>query len=61
MQTLRSTGSAHRKGSGYEKIIAKLGVDMARKPDAIRRLLEEAIAALRAVRLHYCGERNDAG
>lgn len=60
LQTLRSTGSAHRKGSGYEKIIAKRGVDPTRKPDAIRRLLEEATVALRALRLHYCGEREEA-
>ena len=57
LQTLRSTGSAHRKGSAYEKIIAKLGVDPARKPEAVRRLLEEATAALRVVYLHYCGDR----
>lgn len=61
LQTLRSTGSAHRKGSAYEKIIAKLGVDPTRKPDAVRRLLEEATAALHAVRLHYCGNRQDVG
>ncbi len=60
LQTLRSTGSAHRKGSGYEKIIAKLGVDPTRKADAVRRLLEEATAALRALRLHYCGDREGA-
>lgn len=54
LQTLRSTGSAHRKGSGYERIIARLGVDVGRKPDALRRILEEASAALRALRLHYC-------
>lgn len=53
LQTLRSTGSAHRKGSAYEKIIAKLGVDMARKPDTVHRLLEEATAALRAMRRFY--------
>jgi len=57
LQTLRSTGSAHRKGSAYEKIIAKLGVDPTRKPDAVRRFLEEASAALRALRKHYCGTR----
>ena len=56
LQTLRSTGSAHRKGSAYEKIVAKLGVDPRRKPDAVRRFLEEATVALRALRLHYCGE-----
>lgn len=57
LQTLRSTGSAHRKGSGYEKIISKLGIDPARKPVAVRRLLEEATAALRVLYLHYCGNR----
>ena len=57
LQTLRSTGSAHRKGLAYEKIIAKLGIDPARKPEAVRRLLEEATAALRALYLHYCGNR----
>lgn len=56
LQTLRSTGSAHRKGSAYEKIIAKLGVDPTRKPEAVRRLLGEATAALRAIYLHYCGD-----
>lgn len=61
LQTLRSTGSAHRKGAAYERIIAKLGVDPARRPDAGRRLLEEATAALRALRLHYCGKREGAG
>lgn len=61
LQTLRSTGSAHRKGSDYKRIIAKLGVDPTRKPDAVRRFLEEATAALRALRLHYCGEREGTG
>lgn len=61
LQTLRSTGSAHRKGSGYEKITAKLGVDVTRKPDVVRRILEEAAAALRALRLYYCGERKRSG
>ncbi|PJA78561.1 MAG: hypothetical protein CO149_03320, partial [Nitrospirae bacterium CG_4_9_14_3_um_filter_51_5] len=61
LQTLRSTGSAHLKGSGYEKIIAKLGVNPARKPDAVRRLLEEASAALRALRLYYCERQENAG
>ncbi|HHT9105128.1 MAG TPA: hypothetical protein ACFYD7_04555 [Candidatus Wujingus californicus] len=61
LQTLRSTGSAHRKGSGYEKIIAKLGVSPTRKPDTVRRLLEKATAALRALRLHYCGKQEYTG
>ena len=56
LQNLRSTGSAHRKGSGYEKIIAKLSVDPKKKPDTVRRLLEETIVALNALRIFYCGE-----
>ncbi len=60
LQTLRSTGSAHRKGSGYERIIAKLGVDATRKPDAVRRLLEEATGVLHALRLHYVDRREGA-
>lgn len=60
LQTLRSTGSAHRKGSGYERIIAKLGVDATRKSDAVRRLLEEATGALHALRLHYVDRREGA-
>jgi hypothetical protein len=39
LQLLRSTGSGHRKGSAYEKTIARLGVDPSRKPDAFARLL----------------------
>ena len=61
LQTLRSTGSAHRKGSGYDKIAERLGIQAPRKPDAVRRLLEEATAALQSLRLHYCGQQNDTG
>ena len=61
LQTLRSTGSAHRKGSGYDKIIARLGIQSSRKPDAVRRLLREATVALQALRLHYCGQQDDTG
>lgn len=59
LQTLRSTGSAHRKGSGYKKIIARLGIQSSRKPDAVRRLLREATVALQSLRLHYCGQQED--
>ena len=58
LQTLRSTGSAHRKGSGYDKIVASLGIKSSKKPDAIRRLLEKATAALQTLRLHYCGQQD---
>jgi hypothetical protein len=40
---------------------SQLGVDPTRRPDAVRRFLEEATAALCALRLHYCGERGGAG
>lgn len=55
LQTLRSTGSAHLKGSAYEKVIARLGIDPTAKADAVRRFLQEATEGLRAIRLHYCG------
>jgi hypothetical protein len=55
LQTLRSAGSAHRKGSAYEKIVARLGVDPTKKADAVQRFLEEATEGLRAIRIHYCG------
>jgi hypothetical protein len=55
LQTLRSTGSAHRKGSAYEKIAAKLGVDPMRRADAVRRLMEGATTGLRTIRRYYCG------
>jgi hypothetical protein len=57
LQLLRSTGSGHRKGSGYDKAIARLGVDPSRKPDAVARLLEEAVGVLRALRMTYIDER----
>ena len=53
LQLLRSTGSGHRKGSEYDKTIARLGVDPSRKPEAISRLLEEGVAMLRALRAQY--------
>lgn len=61
LQNLRSTGSAHRKGSAYKKIVAKLAIDPTRRPETIRRFLEDATLALRALRLHYCGEREGVG
>jgi hypothetical protein len=54
LQTLRSSGSAHLKGSAYDKITAKLHIDGRQKADAICQLLEKAAANIRALRLHYC-------
>lgn len=53
LQALRSSGSAHRKGSRYERIIARMGLSSARKPDAVAGLLGQAVAALAAIRVHY--------
>lgn len=61
LQTLRSTGSAHRKGSGYEKITSKLGIQSLRKRDAFRQLLGRANLLLQALRSHYCGQQGDSG
>lgn len=55
LQNLRSTGSAHRKGSGYDKTLIRLGIQSSRKPDAVRLLLEKATVVLRDLRLYYCG------
>lgn len=56
LQLLRSTGSGHRKGSAYDKTIARLGVDPARKPEAVARLLTEALAMLTALRATYLND-----
>lgn len=55
LQALRSAGSAHRKGSTYDKMIAKLGLDRTRKAEIMRRFLKEAAEALRALRQHCSG------
>ncbi len=55
LQELRSTGSAHRKGSGYDKTCTRLGVDLTKRADTMRLLLTQAGDALRAIRQHYCG------
>lgn len=57
LQSLRSAGTAHRKGSGYDRIVSRLGVDLARRPEVLKKLLGEAASSLRALRLHYCGNR----
>ncbi len=59
LQTLRSTGSAHRKGSAYGKIVVKLGLGKTKKSDAIRRFLEAVTRALQALHLYYCGSQSD--
>lgn len=53
LQQLRSTGSTHRKGRGYEKSVMRLGLDPSRKPDAISTLLGEGTVALKTIGRHY--------
>ena len=59
LQALRSAGSAHRKGSAYDKTRAKLGLDPARKADIMKGFLEEAVKGLRALRRHCSGGLED--
>ena len=60
LQKLRSTGSAHRKGKSYAKIIDKLGVQSSKKADVFRFLLEAANDMLCTLQRHYCGEDKDS-
>jgi hypothetical protein len=53
LQTLRSTGSGHRKGSAYQKVLANLSADAHNKPTLFKALLEQATAALVALGRHY--------
>ena len=43
LQNLRSTGSAHRNGSGYDKTLIRLGIQSSRKPDAVQLLRNVSI------------------
>lgn len=50
LQTLRSSGVAHRKGDEYEKAAARVGLPQSKFAEAFGRLLEYAIALLEALR-----------
>ena len=54
LQSLRSAGSAHRKGSRYDRIVAALEIDLANRTQAFRTILVEASGMLRAIESHYC-------
>lgn len=54
LQNLRSTGSAHRKGKNYQKVIGRLGIQLTKKGSAFEKLLQTAVDVLRALRIHYC-------
>jgi hypothetical protein len=56
LQSLRSAGSAHLKGSNYEKVITKLNIDLDRKPEAARQLFTQAYEILRLLHIHYCSD-----
>ena len=59
VQSLRSRGAAHRKGSDYQKTVAKLGIDPNRYADAVRKLLEELVSAFRDLCQFFGGESDD--
>lgn len=49
LQTLRSTGVAHRKGSNYKRVLARLQTGQQSYPDIFRTLLGQAINFLQAL------------
>lgn len=55
LQSLRSTGTAHRKGSQYTELVEKLGIEPELRIQTGTRLLTDAVAALTALQAHYCG------
>lgn len=50
LQQLRSTGTAHRKGRNYQKVIDRLGLRGRNAPDVMRTVLERAVAMIRTLR-----------
>lgn len=61
LQQLRSTGSGHRKGSEYEAVVARLGIDPLHKPEAVAKLLGDAASALLAMREFYIPDEGRDG
>ena len=61
LQELRSRGSGHRKGSEYEDLIARLGIDASRKREAVANVLGDAASALLAMRSFYIPDEGAAG
>mgnify|MGYP001346131810 CR=1 FL=1 len=53
LQLLRSTGSAHRKGTNYQKTIKKLGLDSTDGEETIRLLLGSALSFLHNLREYF--------
>lgn len=53
LQNLRSTGAAHRKGSGYQRAQRALGIESMSIPDRVRCLLVGATEYIRRIDGHY--------
>jgi hypothetical protein len=53
LQSLRSAGVGHRKGSNYEKIAASLGLKAKTRQLVFQKLLEQAVEFLTVLRQHF--------
>ena len=49
VQALRSTGTAHRKGDSYKKLLARLGLDQVDRIQGFTGILNRAVATLDAL------------
>jgi hypothetical protein len=54
LQSLRSAGAGHRKGTRYHKTLLKFGPDTQSKRELMERILHDATAVLRSLRDHSC-------
>ena len=57
LQKLRSSGVAHRKGREYEKSLSRLGLSKHRRQEAMKHILEQAVATLRLLKKFFLEER----
>jgi hypothetical protein len=53
LQALRSSGSAHRKASTYQKLLERFSIDQAQKPEVMSRILQEVTFMLQTLRDHF--------
>lgn len=53
LQSLRSTGVAHNKGSNYYKKIAKLDIDLNQKALIVEGFIQQSVKMLRNLRSHF--------
>ncbi len=51
LQMLRSTGSAHRKGTNYQNALERLGLKEKRMPDMMKILLTKALQAIKELEI----------